>query len=172
MDDATRRPPTLGWAGDTGWATFDRPVGAVVLGLALVPFWLLGGVAGALAWLALAGSWLLFPPVISVVIGQFLLVAVVPADAGVVPVLPAEGALFGLLAADFLDSAAWLPTAAVGRVGTRQNLADALGYTGAVIALSAVVVAGWQASGALLAGGLCLGLVGVVGYGLRPVLTD
>lgn len=162
---------TLGWTGDTGWATLDRPAGVVGLGLALVTFWLLGGLAGVLAWLVLAGTWLLAPPVVAVALGQFLLVALVPADAELLTVLPAEGALLGLLAADFIDSGAWLPDF-TGGLDTRQNLADALGYAGGAIALSALVVGVWRAAGALVAGGLCLGLVAVVGYGLRPALAE
>lgn len=162
---------TLGWTGDVRWATLERPAGAVVLVLALGPFWALGGAVGALAWLAIAGSWLLFPPIVPVVFGQFLLVAVTPADAALMSLLPAEGALLALLAASFVDSGAWLPES-TGLVGTRRNLADALGYLGAAIATVALVAYAVQLSGPLVAGGLCLGLVAVVAVVLRPALPD
>jgi len=161
----------LGWTGDSRWATTDRPVGAVVLVVALVPFWQLGGPAGVLAWLGVAGSWLLFPPVVPVALGQFLLVAVTPADMSLGALLPAEGALLALLGATFLDSGGWLPGRNAELSSRRQDLADAAGYLGAATALAAGAVSVATVAHPLLAGALCLGLLGAVAYGLRPVLT-
>lgn len=162
----------LGWMGDTRWATLDRSVSAVVVLLMLVPLWNLGGLAGALAWLAIAGSWLLFPPVIPVVFGQFVLVALTPADTPLTSLLPAEGALFALLAVSFLDSGAWLPASPSKVVGTRQNLVDTLGYIGAASAMAALVVYAIQASGLMLAGGLCLGIILLIALVLRPAISN
>jgi len=163
---------SLGWAGDTGWATVTRPVGAVALVGALVAFWALAGPAGAAAWLAVAAWWLLFPPVVPFAFGQFALVALTPAEVGLAALLPAEGALFALLAADFLDSAAWRPDGPGGLVGPRQNLLDALAAAGAAVALSALVFYGWRRVGPLFAGGLCLVVVVLFAYGLRPASID
>lgn len=157
--------PALGWAGDTGWATRDRPAGAVALVGVLVALYDLAGLAGAVAWLAIAAWWLLFPPVVPYAFGQFTLVALTPADIA----LPAQGALVALLAADFLDSAAWRPGSVV---GPRQNRLDALAVAGAAVALSALVLYGWRRVGPLFAGALCLGVVALFAYGLRPTVTD
>jgi len=172
VDRAGDPTASRGWTGDLGWATLDRPVGAVVLLAVLFTLWRLGGLAGVLTWLVIAGCWLLFPPVVSVAVGQFVLVALTPADTGLVTLLPAESALLALLAASFLDSGAWLPGSYPVLVSTRQNLADALAYVGAAIALSALVLYAGQLFGPLLAGGLCLAVVAVVAYGLRPVVTE
>jgi len=173
LDSDTSSPiERLNWTGDSRWATFDRPVGALVLLGVLVPFWSLGGIAGVLGWLAIVASWLLFAPVVPVVLGQFILVALTPADAALVTLLPAEAALLALLAATFLDSGAWLPAGPSGLVPTRQNIADALGYFGMAMALSALVVYVVGLSSSLVAGALCLGLVGGIGYVLRPALTE
>jgi len=160
------------WTGDTHWATRQRPVGATVLLLALVAFWSLAGGFGVLAWLAIAGCWLLFPPIVPVALGQFLLVAVTSADAPLVTLLPAETALLGLLAASFLDSDGWRSVGPPDLVATRQNLADAFGYVGMALVVISLTIYVWQAAGPLLAGGFCVGLVGVVGYSLRPALVE
>ncbi|WP_277543749.1 hypothetical protein [Haloarcula laminariae] len=161
----------LGWTGDLRWATIERPVGVVVILFALVPFWILGGLAGVLAWLAIAGSWLLFPPVVPVVFGQFLLAALTPVGVSLTSVLPAEAALCAVLAASFIDSGAWLPTDST-VVARRQNMADAVGYLGAVLAVGALVVYLVQVPRPLVAGGLCLGLLALVAFVLRPVLPE
>lgn len=170
--DGENTAGSLGWAGDTGWATVERPVGAVALLGVLVALWRLGGVVGAVAWLAIAACWLLASPVVPVAVGQFALVALTPADSALVAVLPAEGALLALLAADFLDSAAWRPDSPAGLVGTGQNLLDTLAYAGSAVALSALAIYGWRQSGPVLAGALCLGVLAAVAYGLRPALTE
>lgn len=163
---------SLQWAGDIGWATLGRPVGAGALLGVLVALWDLAGLAGVAVWVAVAAWWLLFPPVVPVAFGQFALVALTPADTGLVTVLPAEAVLVALLVADFLDSAAWRPDGPGGLVSTRQNLLDALAVAGGALALSALVVYGWRRSGPLVAGGLCLGIAALFAYGLRPALTD
>jgi len=127
--------------------------------------------APPLAWLGVAGSWLLFPPVVPVALGQFLLVAVTPADMSLGALLPAEGALLALLGATFLDSGGWLPGRNAELSSRRQDLADAAGYLGAATALAAGAVSVATVAHPLLAGALCLGLLGAVAYGLRPVLT-
>lgn len=168
-DRSPETPVTPRPWGDPGWATLARPAGAVTLLAALVALWALGGVAGVLAWLAIAVCWLLAPPVVPVAVGQFALVALTPADTGLATVLPAEAALLALLVADFVDSAAWLPEGPA--VGTGQNVADAVACVGTAVALGAVALYGWRLSGPLVAGGLCLGAVALFAYGLRPTLT-
>jgi hypothetical protein len=169
-DDADSQ--TLRWTGDRRWATPERPVGAMVVVLALGPFWMLADAVGIAAWLVVAGSWLFFPPVVPVVFGQLVLVGVVPADTTVASILPAEGVLLGLLAASFLDSGAWHPAGGRGLTETRLDLADALGYLGVAIVVAGLVVYAVQSSGPILAGGLCLAVIAVVGVVLRPALPS
>jgi hypothetical protein len=89
---------TLGWATHTGVAGVP-----VLLGL-LVGLWNLGGLMGVVAWVGLVITWLFFPPVTVVAVGQFALAAVTPTDVTVMAVLPIEGVLLALLAVDLVLS--------------------------------------------------------------------
>ncbi len=92
----------------------------------LVAFWQLGGALGILAWVVVALSWLVFPPIVPVAIGQFALVALPAADTGLVALLPAEATLGALLVADV-----WSDT---GSIGT------AVAFTGVAILSGATVL--------------------------------
>jgi hypothetical protein len=89
------------WVVDQRWDGSTRVVGGALLLGTLGLLWQVGGVIGVATWLVVAGSWLLFPPIVPVAIGQFALVAVAPdltVEVGVTAV-----ALLALLGADFLD---------------------------------------------------------------------
>lgn len=88
------------WLLAARWQPEIQWPGLFALAGVLVSFWVLGGVWGAVGWLVVAVLWLLFPPVIPVAVGQFVVVALTPPAAGIPAVLPGTAALGGLLLAD------------------------------------------------------------------------
>lgn len=91
-------PSSFRWG--VGWTVFD----GVALAVILATFWLLGGFWGAIGWVLVTILWALFPPVITVAAGQFILVAITPAEASLVATLLGVGAVSGLLLADIAES--------------------------------------------------------------------
>lgn len=138
------------WRQKRGWVT------AVVLLPVLATFWLLGGLWGVVAWTVVAASWLVFPPIVAVGVGQFALVALSPADAGLTAVLPGEATLLGLLVVDI--------------VTTSRTAIDGGGLIGVATVAGGGVLLLEQALGLLAAIiGLLLG-VGLVSYLLHRYL--
>ena len=126
----------LRWTERPGWIE-----GSVLL-LVLATFWFLGGSWGAIAWIAVASSWVVFPPVVPVAIGQFALIALTPSDGGFSTVLPGSLALLALLVGDVM-------------VKTR-DLADGLLFLGAAVIIGGGVL------GVVWTSGMGAGALGVV----------
>lgn len=119
------------WTSDDRWHGSTRLVGGLVLLITLAFLWRLGGLFGVGTWLVVAGSWLVFPPIVPVAIGQFALVAVAPEtnlEAGVT-----AAALVALLGADFVDR----PTTGVGI--SRQGVVYALCFAGLCLLLTGLL---------------------------------
>lgn len=90
------------WLEAIRWRTDTPILGGVALLAILGVFWWLGGIRGAVAWVFVAGAWLLWPPIVPVAIGQFALLVVLPTDAALTTMLPAEAAILTPLLADIL----------------------------------------------------------------------
>jgi hypothetical protein len=80
--DHSNAPPVVDTGIQRSWSAVVRDVG-VLFGLGYV-LWRFGGTTGAVLWLAILGSWLVFQPVITVVLGQFGIAAVTSADSATV----------------------------------------------------------------------------------------
>ena len=123
------------------WSTQRTWIDMIGLVAILASFWLLAGGWGAIAWAVVAGSWALLPPVIPVAVGQFALLALLPADGGLPTVIFTSIALFSLLisdivteTADLLDGVLCIGTAVV-LTGVAFGLVQATGLIGAVIGI-------------------------------------
>ena len=116
---------------------------ASALAAVLTTFWLLGGGWGAIAWVVVASSWLVFPPVVAVALGQYALIALTPIDSGFATVLPGSMALLALLVGNILTE--------------RQALSDGL------LLLGSTVIIGGGVLGLVWTSGLLAGVIGVVG---------
>jgi hypothetical protein len=135
----------LWWIETVRWTTDGWLVGGVGLLVVFAAFWLLGGVLGAVAWVGIAVTWLLFPPVVSVAIGHFAVLAILPSDTELTTILLTEAALLTPLLTDILggretDSVvdAVLFVVIVGVGGTSILVAARQGYliaTGIVLLL-------------------------------------
>ena len=126
--DSSTTPFELGaaWLENSRWDAKRSPFGGIALLTVLVAFWQLGGALGIIAWVVVALSWLVFPPIVPVAIGQFALVALTAADTGLVALLPAEATLGGLLVADV-----WSDTESIG---------TAVAFTGVAILSGATIL--------------------------------
>ncbi|MFC6861854.1 hypothetical protein ACFQGE_00070 [Halomicroarcula sp. GCM10025817] len=126
--DSSTTPFGLGAAllEESRWDTERSPFGGIALLTVLVAFWQLGGALGIIAWIVVALSWLVFPPIVPVAIGQFALVAMTAADTGLVGLLPAEATLGALLVADV-----WSDTG---------STAAAVAFTGVAILSGATIL--------------------------------
>jgi hypothetical protein len=127
---------TFRWTEQRDWIE-----GSVLL-LVLATFWFFGGSWGAIAWIAVASSWVVFPPVVPVGIGQFALIALTPSDGGLSTVLPGSLALLALLVGDVM-------------VKTRDP-ADGLLFLGAAVIIGGGVL------GVVSTSGMGAGVLGVV----------
>jgi hypothetical protein len=84
----------------------NRPWLALVsLTLAGLGFFLVGGLSGVVAAVALGVAWYVFPAPYAVAGGHLLFVALLPADPGLLLIAPAELGLLGILAAAAPDEA-------------------------------------------------------------------
>ena len=144
------------WFATFRWSSHRNWPGLGALVAVLVTFWLLGGFWGVIAWVVVASSWLVFPVIVPVAIGQFALVAVTPADAGVTALLPGSVSLLALLVSDVVTAL--------------QDLPDGVVLIGSVVLLGAGVVGLVSLSG-IYAAGIGLGIVlGTASYLLHRVL--
>ncbi|MBX0297799.1 hypothetical protein [Haloarcula nitratireducens] len=131
------------WGTELGWA------GALVLLAILAPLWVLSGRLGIAAWFAIAVSWIAFPPIVAVAIGQFALIALTPADIDLLTVLPTEIGLLGLLIVD---------------VGSNHSLREVALLVGSVLALSTFALALTLTNGIVVAMLCSLTVLAVISY--------
>lgn len=130
------------WAGRRDW------IDAVALVAVLGTFWHVGGAWGAIAWIGVAVSWSILPVVVAVAIGQFALVAITPAQAGVVVTLPGAMALLALLVGDIVKAP--------------QDIPDGLLFIGSTMILGGGVIwLAWTVSFLAAA----IGVLAVLGLG-------
>lgn len=141
------------WTSGGGW------IGGLVLLAVLVAFWDIGGLGGVAAWIVIATSWLLFPPIVPVAVGQFAIVALTASDTGLVTALLLEAPLLALLAVDLVTGD--LP------------LINGVGYALGTIVLAGSLVEVARATSLLFAGCLALLALGGISYVLhRYLLLD
>lgn len=141
------------WTSGGGW------IGGTVLLVVFVALWDIGGLSGIAAWIVIASSWLLFPPIVPVAVGQFAIVALTASGTGLVTVLPVEASLLALLAVDLVSG--------------DLSLISGLGFVLGTVALAGSLVAVARTTGLLFAGCLALLALGGVSYALhRCMLLD
>lgn len=133
------------WLEAIRWRTDTPILGGVALLAILGVFWWLGGIRGAVAWVFVAGAWLLWPPIVPVAIGQFALLVVLPTDAALTTMLPAEAAILTPLVADVLG-------------GRDTTVADAALFVAAV-GIGGALMLVLSEVGGLIAAGIVLLLV-------------
>jgi len=122
----------------------------MALAAVLATFWFLGGFWGAVGWLVVATIWALFPPIVAVAAGHFVLVALTPSEAGLERILLGVAAVSGLLVADL---------AALPSPGT-----DILTFGGSVAIVGTGLILLEQTAGLLAAGITVVVLLGAGSY--------
>lgn len=158
-----------GWTGDTSWATDGRLVGGCVLLASLVFLWRLGGLAGVASWGVIALTWLVFPPIVPVAIGQFAIVALTSTETGLLEVLPVEVTILALLIADLVDGNGWWRN----EVSTLSWPDTPFTFSDIALALSMITLFGAgleliaTETSTLTAGLLGLALFGTISYALH-----
>lgn len=88
------------WLTTYRWHSHSDWLGVSTLGAVLISFWLHDGFWGGAAWVVVAITWVVFPVIVPVTLGQFALVAITPADAEFITLLPGSISLLTLLVAD------------------------------------------------------------------------
>jgi hypothetical protein len=105
---------------------------------------------GVVGWLLVVVLWVLFPPVVAVAAGQFIIVAIAPTEAHLVATLPGAVAVSGLLLADVPVSP--------------PPMIDELIFVGLVISLVTGLLLLGQAVGLFAAAAVLMTLVGFTSY--------
>lgn len=144
---------TPDWTRTFGWATHTGVAGLLILLGLLGGLWNLGGLIGVVTWSGLVLTWLFFPTIAVVALGQFALAAVTPTDVALITVLPVEGLLLALLAVDVLLSEPLL----FDKEGLNLQLPPlrvqaGLAYVGAVVVLAGTVLWVTDTQGLVAAG--------------------
>lgn len=144
------------WLTASRWSSHRDWPGLLALVAVLAAFWLLGGFWGVIAWAVVAGAWIAFPAIVPVAIGQFALVAITPAEAGLTAVLPGSLSLLALLVSDI--------------VADRRDLPDGVVLIGSAVLLGASVVGLISLSGIQAAGVGLVIILGTASYLLHRML--